>query len=90
MLFTLQDVDKRTFNLVDEAGMWVRCCALGLTARSLALANGNEVVLYYGTGLGGLGSSPGMVYFMKNSLAVQVGCRADAPTKRTEIPVLSD
>ena len=85
-----QDLDKRTFTLVDDAGTWIRCCALGLTARARALANGNEVVLYFGTGRGGLGSSPGMVYFMKDSLAVLVGRRADVPTKRVEIPVQSD
>ena len=87
MQFTQQEASKRTFNLVDDAGMWIRCCALGLSARSRALENGNEVVLYYGTGRSGLGSSPGMVYFMKDSLVVPVGRPAAAPMKRVEISV---
>ena len=40
MQLTQQEWNKRTFNLVDDAGMWVRCCALGLSARSRALARG--------------------------------------------------
>ena len=82
MLLSQQEASKRTFNLVDDAGMWIRRYALGLSARSRALVNGNEVVLYYGTGRSVLGSSPGMVYFMKDSLVVQVGNRAVAANKR--------
>ena len=89
MQFAMQEVNKRTFNLVDEAGMWIPCCAIGLTARSKSLANGNDVVFYYGTGRGSVGTSPGMIYFMKDSLAVQVGRRAVVPTKRTEITITS-
>ena len=67
--------------------MWIRCCALGLSARSRALANGNDVVLYYGTGRAGLGSAPGMIYFMKDSLIVQVGQRGEPVVRRAEITV---
>ena len=41
MLLSQQEATKRTFNVVDDAGMWIRCCALGLSARSRALANDN-------------------------------------------------
>ena len=85
MQMTLQETNKRTFILVDEAGSWLRCCALAMTARSRALANNNEVVLYFGTGRAGLGSSPGMVYFFKDSIVLQVGYKTDAPIKRMEI-----
>jgi hypothetical protein len=84
---TLKESPKRTFILVDESGMWIRCCAVGLPARSLALSNGNEVVLYYGLGRAGLGSTPGMIYFLKDSLFVQVGHRADPIVRRAEITV---
>ena len=87
MHLTQQDASKRTFNLVDDAGMWIRCCALYLSARSRALANGNEVVLYYGTGRSKLRSSPAMVWFMRDSLVVQIGYRAAGATKRAEICV---
>jgi hypothetical protein len=84
---SLSESVKRTFILVDEAGMWIRCCAVGLPARSLALSNGNEVVLYYGLGRAGLGSTPGMIYFLKDSLFVQVGHRAVPIMRRAEITV---
>ena len=84
---SLSESVKRTFILVDEAGMWIRCCAVGLPARSLALSHGNEVVLYYGLGRAGLGSTPGMIYFLKDSLFVQVGYRADPIVRRAEITV---
>jgi hypothetical protein len=87
MLLTLQESNKRMFSLVDDAGMWIRCCAIDLTARSRALSNGNDVVLYFGTGRKGLGSSPGMVYFMRDSLVVQVGHRAESAIKRAEISI---
>ena len=81
------DTSKRTFLLVDDAGMWIRCCALGIISKSRALANGNEIVVYYGTGRKSLGSSPGMVYLLKDSLVVQVGQRTNGPVKRAEIPI---
>ena len=87
MLLSQHAASKRTLNLGDDAGMSIRCCALGLSARSRALENGNEVVLYYGTGRSGIGSSPGMVYFMKDSLIVQVGHRAVVAIKTAEISV---
>jgi hypothetical protein len=87
MQLSLQESSKRTFVLVDDSGMWIRCCALGLSARSRALANGNDVVLYYSTGRSGLGSAPGMIYFMKDSLVVQVGHREEPAFKRAEISV---
>ena len=87
MLLTQTDSSKRTFNIVDDAGMWIRCCALGMVARSRALANGNEIVVYYGAGRKSLGSAPGMVYLLKDSLVVQVGQRTVVPVKRTEIPI---
>ena len=87
MLISQQEAHKRTFNVVDDAGMWIRCCALGLSATSRALRNGNEVVLYYGTGRGSLGSSPGMVLFMKDSLVVQIGIRPATMVKRGEVPI---
>ena len=87
MLLSQQESTKRTFHLVDRAGMWIRCCAIGLSATSRALADGNEVVLYYGTGRSGIGSSPGMVYLLKDSLVVEIGRPGSVATKRGEIHV---
>ena len=87
MMLTQQDTKKRTFILVDGAGMWLRCCALGRCAHSRCLANGNEVILYYGTGRGVRGSSPPMVYLMKESVIVQTACSQRTPTKRAEFHI---
>ena len=73
--------------LVDGAGMWMRCCALGRCANSLGLNNGNEVILYYGIGRGARGSAPGMVYFMQDSLIVQTGPTMRGATKRADIAI---
>ena len=87
MQVTVSEADKRSFNLVDDAGTWIKCCAIGMPARSLALVNGNEVVLYFCTGRHGIGTSPGMVYLMKDSLVVQLCTRAEMPLKRLQLEV---
>ena len=51
------------------------------------LEDGNEVILYYGTGRGARGSSPAMVYLMKDSLIVQSACSQRNPAKRAEIHI---
>ena len=84
---TVAEPDKRSFTLVDDAGSCIKCCAIGLPARSLALRDGNEVVLYFCKGRGSIGTSSGMVYLMKDSLVVQLGARAEIPAKRTWIEV---
>ena len=85
--YSRQAVEKRTFHLVDDAGMWLRCCALGFLASANALDNRNEIVAYFGTGRKPVGTSPGMIYFMKDSMIVQVSKRADESIKRAEIEV---
>ena len=85
MMLTHQDSKKRTFVLVDGAGMWLRCCAVGRCANSRCLENGNEVILYYGTGRSARGSSPPMVYLMQDSLIIQTTCEKRNPAKRAEI-----
>ena len=85
MLLTQQDSKKRTFILVDGAGMWLRCCTLGRCAQSRCLENGNEVILYYGTGRSARGPKPGMVYFKKDSLIVQIACTRRDLMKRADV-----
>ena len=38
---------KRMFDLVDVSGAWIRCCAIKKNACSRALADGNEVILFF-------------------------------------------
>ena len=65
-----QGSEKRMFSIVDEAGSWLRCCALGRNAWTRALAEGNEVVLYFCTGRTGRGSTPGLIHLLKDALIV--------------------
>ena len=79
-------VEQRHFDLVDEMGIWLNCCAHGRNARSQALKEGNEVVLYYALGRGGLGESPGRVYIMTDGLVLATqAVRSGPPRKRAEI-----
>ena len=87
MSATVQEDYKRLFTLVDNAGAWIKCCAIGMPARSLALVNGNEVVLYFCSGRGILGTSPGMIYLMKDSLVVKLGSKTKIPHKIFQIEV---
>ena len=80
---TQQGQPKTVFALVDEAGTWLRCCALGRNAVSPALVNGNEVVLYFGAGRNGRGSSPGLVWLFKDACVVLLGPKGGV--KRLEL-----
>ena len=87
MQFTQTESEKRTFILVDDAGMWIRCCAIGLQATSRALENSNEIIGYFGTGRKQVGTAPGSILFLKDSMIVQVKRRTVVPVKRAEIAI---
>ena len=40
MQATVSKAEKRLFTLVDDAGSWIKCCAIGMPERSLALVSG--------------------------------------------------
>ena len=64
---------KRVFDIVDNSGVYFTCCALKHNAESGALQNFADVVLYYGTGRGPIGTSKGMLYLYKDAFIVPVG-----------------
>ena len=80
---TQQGQPKTVFALVDEAGTWLRCCALGRNAESSALKNGNEIIVYFGAGRAGRGSSPGFFWLFKDASVVFLGQKVGV--KRLEI-----
>ncbi|CAK0903366.1 unnamed protein product [Prorocentrum cordatum] len=63
---------KRAFCLVDPAGAFIQCCAVGHDAGSRALADGMRAVVYHGTGRGPIGSAPGMLHLLKDALLMPV------------------
>ena len=64
---------KRVFDLVDSQGFYITCCAMKHNVDSMALVEMQEVVAYYGTGRGPIGSSRGMFYLLKDSMFVPSG-----------------
>ena len=69
---TVKEDESRLFTLVDNAGSWIKCCAIGIPERSLAWKNGNEVVLYFCWGRDDVGAIPDMIYLRKDTFVVLV------------------
>jgi len=78
---------KRLFDIVDQQGTWFKCCALGSVAQSTSLKDGFEVVLYHGLGRSPVGSTPGMLYLMKDAVIVAFNRRDGEVVKRTQIEI---
>eukprot|EP00959_Pyramimonas_sp_CCMP1952_P299810 6270862-Pyramimonas_sp.AAC.1 len=53
-------------------------------AASQALRNFQDVVVYYGTGRGAIGSSKGMLYLLKDAMIIPIGQPSLLGTARTE------
>ena len=87
MQFTDAQTRKRTFIIIDDAGMFIRCNAIGLPATSRALENASEIIGYFGTGRKPGSASPGAILFLNDSLIVQLNKRIVMPVKRAEISV---
>jgi hypothetical protein len=85
--YTKNGNEVRYFVLVDSVGSYIPCAAMDHNAKSDALAEGNEVLLYFMTGRGPIGSSKGMLYAMKDASIVPLGHTflAGLPTHEIEI-----
>ena len=86
--FTQQGDPKRIFKLVDGAGSYIQCCALGNNVESIALVPNQIVVLYFGTGRGPIGSAPGMVYLRKDSIIVPMRMALFPPAANNQIEIM--
>ena len=75
---------KRVFDLVDGSGLYFTCCAMKHNADSRALENYQDVVLYFGSGRGQIGSSKGMLYLMKDAFIVSIGTPSLMHAPKTE------
>ena len=58
-----------------------------LNAHSPALAEHNEVILYFGTGRGPIGTSDGMLFALKEGCIVPLGKKFLAPTGRFPLEI---
>ncbi len=70
---SMQGNAKRSFALVDEQGYWVSCVAIGESATSTALVNGNEIILFFAHGRSASSSSEGGIRLFHNSAVWLVG-----------------
>ena len=82
---------KCMFNLVDEEGSYLQCCAMYQHCDHQMLADGQDIIIYYGTGRGPLGSMPGMLYMLNDAFILPNGTKPRAenmrPIKKQEISI---
>ena len=71
--------EKRRFDIVDNCGSFISCCAMRHSARSTALQNSQEVIIYNGTGRSAIGSSKSALYLMKDAFIVPIGIPTSPP-----------
>ena len=67
----------RLFSLMDRRGAFISCIAFDRHVDDETLSNGNEVMVYFGTGRAGIGNAPSAVYLYND--AVVVKCSNDVP-----------
>ena len=78
-------IPKKKFSLVDPNGAWLPCLALYHNATNKVLVDGNEVILYFGTGRGVLGANAPSVYCMRDACILLVSRHTVLWPLRTEI-----
>ena len=82
-------LSKRTFEIVDDQGAWMKALVVGKNATSLSLAEGVQVVLYSINGRPGSSSVDATVMVAKDSVIVPTGRRSEA-IKRMYIDLNKD
>ena len=82
---TLAGQPKKTFALVDDAGAWLQCVAVGRNALSSCLRNDMEVVAYYVSGKVGQRGSGGSVWLFKDSMLVPIGSKSIQKRNQLEL-----
>ena len=85
--FSKQGNEVRYFKLVDASGYYLQCAAMHHNAHSRALEEDNEVILYFGTGRGPIGTSDGLLFALKEGCIVPLGKKFLAPTGRFPIEI---
>ena len=87
MDFTRAGNEIRRFKLVDAEGSFFNCAAMFQNAKSAGLQENYEVVVFFGTGRGPLGSSAGALHLMKDAVIVPLGRKFLAGTPKDEIVI---
>ena len=85
---TAQGEPKRSFTLVDSSGIWLPCVALAQNAENEQLQNGMELLLYFCTGRGPIGSIRGTVNLLKDAVIIGLKQHDKAPEKKTPVEIV--
>ena len=64
---------KLCFELMDNEGTWIKCCATGENAKSAYLQTDVEIIIISCTAFPPVGRSIGMLYVWKDSTIVPIG-----------------
>ena len=78
---------KLEFVLIDQAGAWFNCCALGKQALAKSLVNGSQVVLFFLSGRSGMNDQPGTAFLFRDSTVVMTGKTESIPAKRVHLDI---
>ena len=85
--FSQQGNEVRYFKLVDASGYYLQCAAMHHNAHSRALEEDNEIILYFGTGRGPIGTSDGMLFALREGCMVPLSKKFLAPAGRVAIQI---
>ena len=88
--FTRAGNEVRRFKLVDAEGSFFNCAAMFQNAKSAALEENHEVLVFFGTGRGPIGTSAGAIHLMKDAAIVPLGRKFLAGTPKDEIVIKED
>ena len=86
---TQQGMPVREFDLVDENGVWIKCCAWGRNSRVRHFVDGSEVVLYFATAKAGAGGVGVCLWLFRDAFLLAMGPQTPVRVKRLELDLRS-
>ena len=78
---------KRSFALVDGSGVWLACVAMGQHAENAQLEDGRELLLYFCTAQGPIGSLTGAIDLMNDAVVVGLQHQVIVSNRRASLPI---
>jgi hypothetical protein len=87
--YTQTGNEMRLFKLVDASGHFIQFAAMSQNALSAALVELNEVIVYFATGRGPIGSCGGRIYAYKDAAIVPIGPKFLPANPNQEIIITS-
>ena len=66
---------KLCFEIIDDEGTWIKCCATAGNAKSFRWHPGIEIVIFFGQALASTVSTSSMLYMFNTSTIVPIGMK---------------